>query len=200
MVMPQLLLATNNPGKVREFRRLLRDIPFEVVTPADLRLDLDVEETGTTYAENAAIKARAFASAAGCWALADDSGIEVDALGGRPGVYSARYGTPDLDDDGRTNLLLHELQDTPDGARGGRYRAVVAVASPEGEIHCFEGTQEGRIGREWRGERGFGYDPVFIVRDDGTTNAQLTDDEKDAVSHRGQAVRAAAEYLRGVSA
>lgn len=198
--MPQLLLATNNPGKVREFRRLLLGIPFTVLTPAELGISLDVEETGTTYAENASLKARAYAAAGKCWALADDSGIEVDALDGRPGVYSARYGTPDLDDAGRTNLLLLELQDAPDGHRGGRYQAVVAVSSPEGEVRCFEGTQEGTIGREWRGERGFGYDPVFIVGEDGRTNAELTDEEKDAISHRGQAVRAAAEYLREVVA
>ncbi len=197
--MPPLLLATNNPGKVREFRRLLHDIPFELVTPDDLGLALAVEETGTSYAENAAIKARAYAAAGNCLAIADDSGIEVDALEGRPGVFSARYGTPELDDDGRTNLLIFELQNTPDEQRGGRYRAVIAIASPEGEVHTFEGTQEGRIAREWRGERGFGYDPVFIVGEDGRTNAELSDEEKDAISHRGQAARAAAEFLRGLA-
>lgn len=198
--MPKLLLATNNPGKVREFRRLLLDIPFDVVTPAELGLSIDVDETGTTYAENAALKARAYAAAGDCWALADDSGIEIDALGGRPGVYSARYGTPGLDDAGRTNLLLAELDGTPDGERGARYRAVVAVSSPAGDVHCFEGTQEGTIGRAWRGERGFGYDPVFITGDGRRTNAELTDEEKDAISHRGKAMRAAAAFLREVSA
>ena len=105
----RLLLATNNPGKVREFRRLLADSGFDVVTPAEVGVSLDVAETGTSYAENAALKARAFAAAGGCLALADDSGIEVDALGGGPGMFSARYGGPELDDPGRTAMLLREL-------------------------------------------------------------------------------------------
>lgn len=193
----RLLLATNNPGKVREFRRLLHDASVEVVTPADLGLSLDVAEDGASYAANAALKARAFAEAGGCLALADDSGIEVDALDGRPGMYSARYGGPGLDDADRTNLLLRELEGVPDGRRGARYRAVVAVAAPGGEVHTFEGVFEGAIGRAWRGQRGFGYDPVFVV-EDGRTAAELSDDEKDAVSHRGKAVRAAAAYLRGL--
>lgn len=196
--MPRLLLATNNPGKVREFRRLLDGIPFEVVTPADLGISLDVEENGTSYAENATIKARAFAKAGNCYALADDSGIEVDALGGKPGMYSARYGGPGLDDEGRTRLLVRELEGVPGEQRTARYRAVVAVSDPEGNVRTFEGVFEGRIGHEFRGERGFGYDPVFVTAD-GRTAAELTDEEKDAVSHRGKAVRAAAEHLRSLA-
>lgn len=193
---PRLLLGTNNPGKVREFRRLLEGSGYDVVTPADLGISLDVDETGSTYAENASLKAVAFARAGNCYALADDSGIEVDALDGRPGMYSARYGTPELDDAGRTALLVRELDSVEEERRTGRYRAIVAVASPSGEIRLFEGVQEGRIGHNPRGERGFGYDPVFMV--DGRTQAELTDDEKDAISHRGQAVRAAREYLRSL--
>ncbi len=193
----RLLIGTNNPGKVREFRRLLADSGFDVVTPADLGIAIDVEETGTTYAENAAIKARAFAAASGCLAMADDSGIEVDALDGRPGVYSARYGGPGLDDAGRTNLLLKDLGDTPAEKRTGRYRAVVAVAEPGGEATCFEGVQEGCIDVAWRGERGFGYDPIFIAMPDGRTNAEISDEEKDVISHRGKAIRAAIAWLRG---
>lgn len=195
----RLLLATNNPGKVREFRRLLDGVPFEVVTPAGAGITLDVVEDGASYAENAAKKARAFAEAGHCVALADDSGIEVDALGGGPGMYSARYGGPGLDDDGRLDLLLAELHDVPDGRRGARYRAVVAVAHPGGEVHLEEATMEGCIGREKRGSRGFGYDPAFVVAD-GRTAAELTDAEKDAISHRGKAVRAAADYLRALPA
>ena len=196
---PKLLLATNNPGKVREFRRLLTGVPFAVVTPADLGIALDVEEPGSTYAENAGIKARAFAAAGNCLALADDSGIEVDALDGRPGVYSARYGGPGLNDADRTNLLLRELEGTPGDKRGARYFATVAVATPDGEVKTFDGTQCGSIGREWRGTGGFGYDPVFIATVDGRTNGELSDAEKDAISHRGQAVRAAIAYLCGES-
>lgn len=193
--MTRLLLATNNPGKVREMRRLLAGEPFEVVTPADLGIELDVVEDGDGYAENATLKARAFAEAGRCLALADDSGIEVDALGGRPGPLSARFGGPGLDDAGRTQLMLQELRNVPDGERGARYRAVVAVAWAEGRVERFEGTWEGSIGREPRGENGFGYDPIFRTGD-GRSGAELSAAEKDAVSHRGQAVRAAAAWLR----
>ena len=192
--MTRLLLATNNPGKVREMRRLLAGEPFEVVTPADLGIALEVVEDGEGYAENATLKARAFAEAGQCLTLADDSGIEVDALGG-PGPRSARYGGPGLDDAGRTQLMLRELQDVPDGARAARYRAVVAIAWPDGRLEQFEGAWEGSIGRGLRGENGFGYDPIFRTLD-GRAAAELSAEEKDAVSHRGQAVRAAARWLR----
>lgn len=190
----RLLLATNNPGKVREFRRLLAGSPFEVVTPAEAEIVLDVEETGATYAENALLKARAFAAAGNCLALADDSGIEVDALEGGPGMYSARFGGPGLDDKGRTALLIEKLAGVPDRRRGARYRAIVAVARPGGVAHTFEGVQEGSIGHVPRGERGFGYDPVFITTD-GRVQAEISDQEKDVISHRGQAVRAALGWL-----
>jgi len=194
----RLLLATNNPGKVREFRRLLEGSGFEVVTPGEAGIALDVEETGKSYAENASLKARAFAEAGGCLALADDSGIEVDALGGGPGMYSARYGGPGLDDAGRTARLLEELRGVPAEKRTARYRAVVALAWPGAEeTPLFEGVQEGSIAFAPRGERGFGYDPVFLTNGDGgRVQAELPDEEKDAISHRGQAVRAAAAWLR----
>ena len=192
----RLLLATNNPGKVREFRRLLADSGFDVVTPAEVGVSLDVAETGTSYAENAALKARAFAAAGGCLALADDSGIEVDALGGGPGMFSARYGGPELDDPGRTAMLLRELGGVAAEHRTARYRAVVALAWPgAADVRLFEGVQEGSIGTATRGERGFGYDPVFLV-DGVRTQAELPDEEKDAISHRGRAVRLAVAWLR----
>ena len=199
-VQPQgrILLATNNPGKVREFRRLLEPFGLTAVTPAELGLRLDVPEDGLSYADNAIIKARAFAAAGKMIALADDSGIEVDALNGRPGMYSARYGGPELDDRGRAAHLLAELEGVPDERRTARYRAVVAVAfDPDSRPPAtFEGVQEGRIGHAPRGDRGFGYDPVFLL-EDGRTQAEATDDEKDSISHRAQAVRAAARYLLG---
>lgn len=194
----RLLLATNNAGKVREFRRLLGGSGFEVVTPRDVGVDLTPAETGSSYAENATIKARTFAAATGMTALADDSGIEVDALGGRPGVQSARFGSEELSDRERAEYLLKEMAGVGDDGRAARYRAVVAVAHPGGDVRLFEGVQEGRIGREARGERGFGYDPIFIAAD-GRTNAELDDAAKDAISHRGMAVRAAVEYLRGLA-
>jgi len=192
----RLLLATNNPGKVRELRRLLDGLPFEIVTPGELGISLDVDETGSTYAENASLKAMAFARAGNCLALADDSGIEVDALEGAPGVYSARYGGAGLDDAGRTAHLLAELNGVPRDRRSARYRAVVAIASPDGAVQLFEGVQEGSIAEAPRGQGGFGYDPVFLV-DGSRTQAELSDGEKDERSHRGHAVRAAAVYLAG---
>lgn len=194
MTARRLLLATNNPGKVREFRRLLQGTSFEVVTPGEAGISLDVDEVGTTYAENAMLKARAFAAAGNCLALADDSGIEVDALDGGPGMYSARFGSAELDDVGRTALLLEKLIVVPDAKRGARYRAIVALAWPGGEAPCFEGVQEGSIGRVTRGEGGFGYDPVFLV-DGEHTQAEISDEEKDRISHRGKAIRAALSWI-----
>lgn len=197
--MRRLLLATTNPGKLRELRRLLDGCGWELVTPAELGLALDIEETSDDYQANAIMKARAWAEAAGMPALADDSGIEVDALGGRPGVQSARYGGPALDDAGRVALLLRELDGVPDARRTARYRAVVAIAFPAQPSAlsppAFSGTQEGRIAQAPRGCRGFGYDPVFLLAN-GLTQAEMEDGQKDAISHRGQAVHLAARWLR----
>jgi XTP/dITP diphosphohydrolase len=195
----RLLLATANPGKLREFRRLLDGCGFELIDPSQAGLVLDVEEDGETYEENASLKAVAFAESARCLALADDSGLEVDALGGQPGLHSARYGGPGLDDAQRCQRLLDELRGVAPDQRTARYRAVVAVATPEGEVRLFEGVQEGRIARTRRGDLGFGYDPVFETAD-GRTAAELSATEKDAISHRGQALRAAAAYLAEVAA
>lgn len=195
--MDRLILATSNPGKVRELRRLLEGCGFEAVAAGDLGIALEVEETGDTYEENARLKARAYAAAGEGLALADDSGIEVDVLGGRPGVQSARYGGPGLDDAGRVACLLAELAEVPLRRRGARFRAVVVVAGRH-RGRCvdaaFEGMREGAIAMAPRGSGGFGYDPVFEAG--GETEAELTPAEKDSVSHRGQAVRAAAAYLR----
>jgi XTP/dITP diphosphohydrolase len=191
-----LLIATNNQHKVSEFRRLLRDMPCRLVTPRDVSLELDVEEDGVTFAENAAKKARAFAAASGLLSLADDSGIEVDALDGRPGVYSARYGRPELLDEGRVQLMLKELENVPDVQRGCRYVAVIAIAWPDGRIEQFEGTCEGRVASEPSGANGFGYDPVFYVSSEDATMAEIPSEAKDRISHRGIAVRKAADSLR----
>jgi XTP/dITP diphosphohydrolase len=193
--MQRLVLATNNPGKVRELRRLLAGCGWAVVTPAEAGVALDVAETGATYTENALLKARAFADATGTAALADDSGIEVDALEGAPGVLSARFGGADLDDRGRREALLEALRGVPPGKRGARYRAVVSVAQPGGEAVLFEGVQEGAIACAPAGCGGFGYDPIFLAAN-GRTVAQLDDEDKDAISHRGKAMAAAAAWLR----
>ncbi|MGI8925517.1 MAG: RdgB/HAM1 family non-canonical purine NTP pyrophosphatase [Tepidiformaceae bacterium] len=201
--MERLLLATNNAGKVRELRRLLAGCGWETATPADMGIALEVVEDGATYAENAALKAQAFADASGYTALADDSGLEVDALGGRPGLQTARYGGKGLDDAGRVALLLRELAGVLGEARGARFRSLIAIALPaarggEQGPWLFEGVREGRIAHVPRGAGGFGYDPVFIV-DGARTMAELGDEEKDRISHRGIAARAAAEWLRGAA-
>ena len=186
----RLLIATNNAHKITEFRRLLSAAPFELVTPADLGLALDVTEDGDTFRANASLKAHAFAAASGLPSLADDSGIEVDALDGRPGLLSARYGGPGLDDDGRLHLLLREVASVHEAERTCRYRAVLVLADPSGGERMAEGVCEGRVAREPAGANGFGYDPVFIVPEYGRAMAELTPAEKDAISHRGRAVRA----------
>ena len=192
---PRLLIATNNLGKVAEFRRLLDACGWELVTPADIGLELEVEEAGQTYAENATIKAEAYAKASGLVTLADDSGLEVHALGGRPGPLSARYAGPDRTDGERVQALLQELTGVPDDKRTARFRCVIAIAAPEGRVELVEGKVEGRIAHEPRGENGFGYDPVFLLPDRGVTTAELPPDEKNAVSHRGAAARKARAVL-----
>jgi XTP/dITP diphosphohydrolase len=190
--MKQLLIATNNKGKIKELQDLLKDIGIELVTPAQINLDLDVVEDGSTYAENASKKAIAFAQASGLISLADDSGLEVDALDGAPGLYSARYGSPDghavkLSDAERRALLIRNLQDKPRPWTA-RFHATIAIAVPSGEIHLAEGFCEGEIIPEERGAGGFGYDPVFLLSELGKTMAELSIEEKNRLSHRARAV------------
>ena len=190
-----LLLASNNAGKLREVRALLADL--RVVSPADLGFELDVEETGQTFAANAELKARAYAAASGYIALADDSGLEIDALGGTPGVLSARYGAPDLDDEGRYLHLLSELQSYPEPSqRIARFRCAISAISPDGRQCRAEGTCEGLIAQSPTGSNGFGYDPVFFVPDHNATMAQLDAATKNSLSHRGQALAAVIPLLK----
>lgn len=190
-----LLLASNNGGKLREVRALLADL--RVVSPADLGFELDVEETGQTFAANAELKARAYAAASGYIALADDSGLEVDALGGTPGVRSARYGAPDLDDEGRYLHLLSELQSYPEPSqRIARFRCAISAISPDGRQCRAEGTCEGLIAQSPTGSNGFGYDPVFFVPNHNATMAQLDAATKNSLSHRGQALAAVIPLLK----
>lgn len=184
-----VLIATGNPGKLAEFRRLLSGI--EAVSPAERGLEeLQVAETGATFHDNALLKARAFAAASGCVSLADDSGLEVDALGGAPGVTSARYGGEGLDDLGRCRLLLRALAGVPRRERGARFRCCLVAAAPDGRLAAAEGVCEGRILEAPAGGGGFGYDPVFYSREAGRGMAELSPGEKGAVSHRGRALRA----------
>lgn len=188
--MKQLLIATNNKGKIKELQDLLKDTGIQLVTPQQIGIDLDVIEDGGTYAENAAKKAIAFAESSGLISLADDSGLEVDALNGAPGLYSARYGSPDggkLSDAERRAFLIRNLQDMPRPWTA-RFHATIAVAVPNGESHLAEGFCEGEIIPEERGTGGFGYDPIFLLSELGKTMAELSMKEKNRLSHRARAV------------
>lgn len=209
-----LLIATNNDGKIEELQDLLKETRIELVTPAQINLDLDVIEDGQTYAENAAKKAVAFAWASGLVSFADDSGLEVDALGGAPGLYSARYGSTDggkLSDAERRAFLLQNLRDKPRPWTA-RFHATIAVAIPESfwsrlevqehapagqpTLQIFNGSCEGEIIPEERGTGGFGYDPIFLLPDLEKTMAELTMEEKNRLSHRARAVMNAKGFLR----
>ncbi len=195
--MKTLLIATRNSGKIREYRNLFTDLPFNLADLNDFDIRKDVPETGSTFDENAQLKAATYCRLAGVLTLADDSGLEVDALGGEPGVLSARYGGPDLNDDGRVTLLLSNMTGVPGWQRKARFRAVLALAAPpDGSIlHSTNGTVEGAICHEPIGQNGFGYDPIFWLTGRAMTMAQLTAEEKNAVSHRGKAAMAMAAFL-----
>jgi len=199
----KLLIATNNPGKVREYKELLAELPglpLQVTFPAQEGIDLDVDESGSTFEENARLKASAYAAASGMVTLADDSGLEVDALAGAPGVWSARYAGPGASDADRYRKLLAALAGVPPELRTARFRCVIAVAQPDGGIETAEGRCEGHIGYEPRGEHGFGYDPVFIVDgQEGRTMAELLPEVKNRVSHRARAFAAAVPILSRLS-
>lgn len=194
--MKKLLIATNNPGKLDEYRELLAGLPIELTSPAAGGIDLDVEETGDSFEENAVLKARAFAQASGLPALADDSGLEVMALDGAPGIHSSRYAGPDATDEDRYRKLLKNLEDVPWERRHARFRCVIAIATPRGALHTVEGQVTGRINFEPRGEHGFGYDPVFYLPDHDKTMAELPDDVKNRISHRADAARRAIPIIR----
>jgi XTP/dITP diphosphohydrolase len=190
---PKLLIATANQGKLREFRSLALE-GVELLSLADLGLP-SPEETGTTLVENADLKARAAAGASGMLALADDSGLEVDALNGAPGVYSARFAGEPGCDDRNIDKLLRKLELGATRDRTARFRCAISVASPAGILARAEGVCEGSIGRTRRGSNGFGYDPVFVLAD-GRTMAELPTAEKNAISHRARAIAAISPALR----
>jgi len=193
--MRTLLLATTNEHKVDEFRTLFRDLPFTLLSLRDVQIDMDVEETGTTFAENAILKAQTYAKVANMLALADDSGIEIDALGGAPGVYSARFAGREATYEERFRLIFARLQDVPSSERTARFRCAIALAEPSGYVRVVEGAVEGVIADSARGENGFGYDPIFLVPEFGQTTAEMTPTEKNRISHRGRAAEAARHLL-----
>jgi XTP/dITP diphosphohydrolase len=192
---PRLLIATTNPGKQREYRALLREAPAEIVFPDELGITLEVEEDGATFHENAAKKAAALARASGLLSLADDSGLEVEALGGEPGVRSARYAGPGADDPKRRAFLLEKLRNIP-APRRARFVCVIAVATPDGATEYAEGECRGEITFDERGTNGFGYDPIFQVEGRFVTMAEIAPEEKNRISHRARAARAAIPLLR----
>ncbi|HIE17265.1 MAG TPA: XTP/dITP diphosphatase [Dehalococcoidia bacterium] len=193
--MPRLLLATSNQGKVNEYRHLFQGLPLEVVTPADIGIEMAVEEDCASYEENARLKAVAYARASGPVALADDSGVEVDFLGGKPGIRSARAAGENASDEDRISHLLERLKDVPWEKRTACFRCVIAIATPEGEVELCRGECRGFIAFEPRGESGFGYDPVFYLPELDRTMAELPLEIKNQVSHRGRAARQAYRIL-----
>jgi XTP/dITP diphosphohydrolase len=208
--MHTVLVASNNAHKLQEMREIIAlagaNDAIRLITPNDLGVSLDPDETADTYEGNALLKARAFAIAvknltglgdlSGLHVLADDSGLEVDALSGRPGIYSARYHKAAPGGDGCAALLL-EMKDVPADQRAARFRCVIALVTPDGAEHLFDGACEGHIGQEKRGVHGFGFDPVFVVADDAPTHtmAELPSEEKHRISHRGVAVRKTVDFL-----
>ena len=194
----KILLATQNQGKVRELQDLLAGENIEVLSLLDISDWEDVEENGKTFADNATLKARAAVLRTGLIALADDSGLEVDALDGAPGVYSARYAGEPKDDERNNDKLLALLESVPDDKRTARFRCALVVATPDGEEYLTEGMVEGRILRQRRGKGGFGYDPLFFVTEFARTMAELNLAQKNKLSHRSQAVHKVIPILQAL--
>ena len=196
---PRLLIATNNQGKFREYSRLLQGIPFEIVSPRDIGIEPDVEETGETFEQNAVLKAKACALLSNILTMADDSGLEVDALGGEPGVHSARYAGEGATQAELISYLLEKLQGTPMEKRGARFVCVIAIATPAGEVNAFRGECHGIITVEPRGRGGFGYDPVFYLPEMRKTMSEISIEDKNSISHRGKAALGARKYLESLT-
>ena len=191
----RIVVATKNPGKIVEIQKILEELPCEVFPISEVDSEFHVAEDGRTYAENAIKKAKAAAACAGTLAIADDSGLEVDALEGAPGIYSARFGGEHLPQSEKNKLLLYQLQGMRE--RSARFRCVIAIVSPEGKVETTEGVCEGLIGTEERGTNGFGFDPIFIVPEYGETMAELGSTIKNRISHRAKALSNLPNILSG---
>jgi XTP/dITP diphosphohydrolase len=192
----RLLVATRNPGKAREYRQLLADLPVEVTWLEAEGIELEIEETGGSFEENAILKASGYARASGLLTWADDSGLEVDYLGGWPGVASARHAGPHATDQDRIQILLEKLMGVPFEQRAAVFRCVVALSTPDGRVQTAVGSSSGVIAHQPAGENGFGYDPIFFIPKFGCTYAQLAGEEKHSVSHRGRAAKRARLLLQ----
>ena len=186
-----IIVATKNKGKIKEIKKILGD--HNVMSQAEIGVDIDVEENGTTFAENAMLKAVAVSGHTNCAVIADDSGIEVDALNGAPGIYSARYCGEDATDEDRVVKLLEEVENAE--TRGAQFACAIALILPDGEKHIFEGIVRGTLDFEPKGENGFGYDPIFIPDGYDKTFGQLDSSIKDEISHRATALKALADFL-----
>ena len=196
----RLLIATHNRGKLIEYQEMFADLLFELVTLDDVGIRDDVAENGATFAENARAKATTYARQSGVLTLGDDSGLQVDALGGEPGVRSKRYAGENKSDAERIAFLLDKLRDVPPGKRTARFRCAIALATPDGKLWETDGTCEGKIAFEPRGENGFGYDPIFQVAARGVRMAELSTAEKNKVSHRAHAAEKARDILAKIVA
>ena len=195
----KVVLASKNKHKLKEISQITEKFNMELVLQSELGVDIDVEETGTTFEENSLLKAEAVMKATGLPALADDSGIAVDALNGEPGIYSARYGFDEsLDDWGRLQLLLKNTEHVPDGQRQAKFVCVISFVTPDGQVIQARGEIHGELTREARGEGGFGYDPIFYYPPLGKTTAKMTQEEKNEVSHRANALKFFYEKLKEV--
>ena len=193
----KVVLASKNKHKLEEISQITRKFHMELVLQSELGVDIEVEETGTTFEENSYLKAEAVMKATGLPALADDSGIAVDALNGEPGIYSARYGFDDtLDDRGRLQLLLKNTEQVPEGQRQAQFVCVITLVTPEGQTIQARGEVHGELLREPRGEHGFGYDPIFYYPPLGMTTAELPPEEKNRISHRAKALEVFYEKLK----
>ena len=194
--MNTIIFATSNQNKMKEIREILNDIDVEILSMKEAGIDADIIEDGKTFEENALIKARAIRDLSGCIVLADDSGLEVDALNKEPGIYSARYMGEDTSYDLKNANIIERLKGLSGEERSARFVCAIAAAFPDGSEETCRGTIEGRIGYEPAGENGFGYDPIFFVPEYGCTTAQLSPEEKNEISHRGKALRAMREIIR----
>ncbi len=193
--MTKLIFATGNNNKLKEIREIMENTGFDIISSKDAGIDLDVEETGTTFEENALIKARAVAKLSGNLTLSDDSGLEIDYMDKAPGIYSARFLGHDTDYDYKNNYILDKLKDVPKEKRTARYVCAVAAVWPDGREEVVRETFEGYIGFEQKGHNGFGYDPIFMVPEYEKTAAEIGPEQKNAISHRGKALRKMREIL-----
>lgn len=192
----KIVFATGNSGKMKEIREILADMDVEVFSMEEMGIRMGAEETGSTFEENAVLKAKAVADACGEIVLADDSGLEIDYLNKEPGIYSARYMGEDTPYSVKNANLVERLEGVPEKQRTARFVCAIAAVFPDGEVRTTQGIIEGRIGYEEKGANGFGYDPIFYVPELGKTTAELSDSEKNEISHRGKALRKMKEELK----